>query len=144
MVRVNLINPKYLADQHLIAEYDEILMLLGYVRRYPLVDDSIPKEYTLGKGHIKFFKNKLGYLKKRHEAIKTEMTKRGFKTNITINLKGFHKEPLNDWKPKKDDLNLIKTRIIEKINLKPEYYRYYGEHKTKEFFVDLIRKSDIK
>lgn len=143
MVRVNLINPKYLADQHLIAEYDEILMLLGYVRRYPLVDDTIPKGYVLGKGHIKFFKNKLSYLKKRHEAVKAEMTKRRFKTNKTLNLEGFDKKLLNDWKPKKDDLKLIKTRLIEKINLKPEYYRYYGEYKPKKFFVELIRKAKV-
>ena len=39
MVRINLVEPKKLADQHLIAEYDEILMLLGYVRRYPEVKD---------------------------------------------------------------------------------------------------------
>ena len=72
MVRVNLIHPKSLADQHLIAEYDEILMLLGYVRRYPK-KENIPEKYTLGKGHIKFFKDKLLYLKKRHELIKEEM-----------------------------------------------------------------------
>ena len=60
MVRINLINPRYLADQHLIAEYDEILMLLGYVKRYPKIDD-IPTNYCLGKGHIRFFKDKIGH-----------------------------------------------------------------------------------
>ena len=74
MVRVNLIPPRKLADQHLIAEYNEILMLLGYVRKYPMTEE-IPKNYCLGKGHIKFFKNKLLYLKKRHENLKNEMKK---------------------------------------------------------------------
>jgi len=32
MVKINLIHPRYLTDQHLIAEYNEILMLLAYLR----------------------------------------------------------------------------------------------------------------
>ena len=63
MVRINLINPKKLTDQHLIAEYNEILMLLGYVKKYPKLE-KIPSKYNLGKGHMLFFKNKLKYLKK--------------------------------------------------------------------------------
>ncbi len=82
MVRINLINPRYLSDQHLIAEYDEILMLLGYVKKYSILKlEEIPKKYCFGEGHIKFFKNKLLYLKRRHELIKKEMQNRGFKTN---------------------------------------------------------------
>ena len=96
MVRINLIEPGKLADQHLIAEYNEILMLLGYVKKYPEPKD-IPEEYTLGKGHIKFFKNKLRYLKNRHETVKKEMVKRGFETNKTINLNEFDKILRNDW-----------------------------------------------
>ncbi len=95
MVRINLINPEKLSDQHLIAEYDEILMLLGYVKKYPTLEE-IPERYCLGKGHIKFFKNKLKYLKKRHELIKKEMVKRGFTTNITIHLTEFDKKLVND------------------------------------------------
>jgi len=32
MVRVNLVNPKQLADQQLVAEHNEILMLVGYLK----------------------------------------------------------------------------------------------------------------
>lgn len=137
MVRINLINPKNLADQHLIAEYDEILMLLGYVRKYPQIK-NIPLNYTLGKGHILFFKNKLKYLKKRHELIKKEMVKRGFAINITINLNEFDKILINDWKPTKPDFKIIKKRLIDKISLKPRFYRYYKKIKSKKFFIDLI------
>ena len=76
MVRINLVNPKNLSDQHLIAEYNEILMLISYIKRYPKLE-GIPLNYCLGKGHMKFFKNKVEYLKKRHELIKNEMKKRG-------------------------------------------------------------------
>jgi deoxyribonuclease (pyrimidine dimer) len=139
MVRVNLIDPKNLSDQHLIAEYNEILMLLGYVKKYPKLG-QIPSEYTLGKGHILFFKNKLRYLKKRHELIKKEMKKRGFITKKKIKLSEFKKELINDWKPNKKDKEIIKKRLISKINLKTNFYKYYGQNKTKKFFIDLIKK----
>jgi deoxyribonuclease (pyrimidine dimer) len=138
MVRINLIIPRKLADQHLIAEYNEILMLLGYVRKYPVGMD-IPKNYCLGKGHIKFFKNKLLYLKKRHEILKKEMKERGFIPNKTINLSEFSKKLQNDWKPKFDDFKIIKKRLREKIILKPDYYRYNGKKKGKKFFLDLLK-----
>jgi len=126
MVRINLINPKELTDQHLIAEYNEILILLGHVKKHPKIKNQ-PKEYCLGPGHINFFKNKLLYLKERHELIKKEMKKRGFKTNKSINLKDFKKELKNNWKPKKKDFKIIKVRLKEKIKKKPNYYRYKGK-----------------
>ena len=142
MVRINIINPRNLADQHLIAEYDEILMLLGYISRYPKIkNDEIPKEYCLGTGHIRFFKDKLLYIKKRHELIKKEMQRRGFTTNITINLKEFPKKLANDWTPNNKDKEIIKTRIIGKLKKKPEYYRYERKHKDLKFFLDMIKKS---
>lgn len=138
MVRINLLKPKQLADQHLIAEYNEILMLFGHVKKFPKIN-KMPKDYCLGKGHITFFKNKLLYLKKRHEELKKEMKKRGYATNKTIKLDSFSKELRNDWTPKQCDFELIKKRITEKLNKKPEYYRYYGKKKPIEFFIDLIR-----
>ena len=137
MVRVNLIHPKKLADQHLIAEYNEILMLLGYVKQYPK-EENLPENYVLGKGHIKFFKNKLLYLKERHEKLKNEMRERGFKANKTINLNEFPLNLINSWKSSKKDEIIIVSRIIEKINKKPKYYRYYSKNKSKEFFLSLL------
>jgi deoxyribonuclease (pyrimidine dimer) len=129
MVRINIINPRRLADQHLIAEYNEILMLLGYVKQYPK-EENLPENYVLGKGHIKFFKNKLLYLKERHEKLKNEMRERGFKANKTINLDEFPQNLINSWKSSKKDEIIIVSRIMEKINKKPNYYRYYGENKS--------------
>lgn len=140
MVRINLIKPKYLADQHLIAEYAEILILLDYIKKHPETD-NIPKKFCLGKGHQKFFKNKILYLKKRHEKLKQEMKKRNFHPKKTINLKNYKKSLVKDWKPNKEDLKIIKKRITERINLKPEFYRYYGKHYSKKFLIDLIQKS---
>ena len=140
MVRINLINPVKLADQHLIAEYDDILMLLGYVKKYPKLGE-IPSEYTLGKGHILFFKNKLKYLKKRHDRIKIEMGKRDFKASKSINLNKFNQKLIQDWKPSKGDIEIIKKRLVDRIKSKPKFYRYYTKHRTKKFLIELIKEN---
>ena len=140
MVRVNLINPKNLSDQHLIAEYNEIIMLLGYVKKHPKLD-KIPKQYALGTGHILFFKNKLKYLKKRHEQIKKEMKKRGFKADKTLNISRFSKEMQKDWRPTAKDKVIIKKRLIQRVKLKPDFHKYYRKKRTKKFLVDLVEKG---
>lgn len=142
MVRINLINPSNLADQHLIAEYNEILMLIGYVRKHPSSGlDKAPKEYTLGKGHILFFKNKLNYLRNRFNILVREMRRRGFRAGKRINLKEFDKGLRNDWEPNERDLIIIKKRLIKKIKLKPRYYRYYGEKQSVKFLIDRINHA---
>lgn len=140
MVRVNIINPKLLADQHLVAEYLEIIMLVNHTRKHPRITE-MPDRYCLGKGHISFFKNKLQYLKKRHERLKKEMRKRGFKAEKTINLNGFKKEQLHDWRPQKESRSIIRKRLTQKIRQKPEFYRYYREKKPLVFFLDLLKKA---
>lgn len=140
MVRVNILNPKYLADQHLVAEYLEILMLVGYARKNP-GEEGIPKEYCLGKGHILFFKNKLMYLKERHEIIKEEMKKRGFKTNVEINILDIDKGLYRNWEPSIKDKEIIKRRLIEKINKKPGFYRYYGKVRDGKFWMKMVKNA---
>ncbi len=140
MVRINIINPKYLSDQHLLAEYYEILMLFGYAKKYP-EPKQIPEKYVLGKGHIKFFKNKLRYLEKRHEEIRAEMSKRGFSPKIKPELKGYKKELLNGWSPSRNDLKAIKERIIYKLKLKPDFYKYYGNKKCLKYLINMIKNA---
>ncbi|MBU0756636.1 MAG: pyrimidine dimer DNA glycosylase/endonuclease V [Nanoarchaeota archaeon] len=132
-----MIDPRRLADQHLIAEYNEILMIFGYVSKYPKLG-IISTKYTLGKGHMIFFKNKLKYLKKRHELIKREMKIRGFNATKTINLAKFDKILIRDWWASEEDIKIIKERLITKINSKPRFYRYYGKIMSKKFLIDLI------
>ena len=54
MTRINLVPPSELTDQHLIAEYREIFMVAGSLRR-TLISNSgyneskVPKKYTLNK-----------------------------------------------------------------------------------------------
>jgi deoxyribonuclease (pyrimidine dimer) len=140
MVRINLFEPRKLSDQHLVAEYDEILMLLGYVRKYPKLG-KIPEKYCLGKGHMLFFKNKLQYLKMRHELLKKEMRNRGFATNVTIDLSEFPKPLINDWKPSLEDKKIIKARIIDRLKKRPGFYRYHGRKAMPGHLIELINKG---
>ena len=62
MTRINLVEPSELTDQHLIAEYREITMVPGSLKR-TLVSKSgyqekkVPKKFTLNGGHVYFFYN---------------------------------------------------------------------------------------
>jgi len=143
MVRINLISPRKLSDQHLIAEYNEILMLVGHVKKFPEINE-MPDKYSLGKGHITFFKNKLKYLKERHELIKKEMKRRGFVYRRKINLGNFKKELRNNWRPSKKDKGIIKKRLIQKINMKPNYYRYYKRSNCDKLILSLLSISTGK
>lgn len=66
---------------------------------------------------------------------------RGFKISKTINLNKYPKEYIKNWKPKAKDKEIIKKRLITKINLKPDYYKHNGEKKPKNFFINLINKG---
>ena len=74
MTRINIINPLELYDQHLIAEYREILMIASSLKRTlasksGYKESKVPKRYTLNKGHVYFFYNKGLYLHKRYDSI---------------------------------------------------------------------------
>jgi len=138
MVRINIISPSKLSDQHLIAEYNEILKLLGHTKKHPGIS-SQPASYCLGRGHINFFKDKLAYLKQRHKKIRKEMKRRSFRANKEISLKGFNRSLKKGWKPKKKDFETIKPRLRERLRQKPGFYRYYGEYKHPGFFEALMK-----
>lgn len=142
MVRVNIINPTHLADQHLIAEYNEIIMLVAYARKHPKLEkEKIPKKYCLGTGHILFFKNKLLYLKKRHEQLIKEMKRRGFSPKRRLSISGVNKKLMHGWKPDKKDKEIIKKRLIQRIRKQVGFYKYYRKKRTMDFFRKLIKKG---
>ena len=73
MTRINCgIPPAELVDKHLIAEHREIKRIPNCIKkgRYNLTGQ--PDKFTLGTGHVKFFYDKLGYLKRRYESIYKE------------------------------------------------------------------------
>lgn len=128
MTRVNVgINPKYLTDQHLIAEIKEIPQLLGQLSRslkQGTAELNIPEQFTLGRGHVKFFYNKLLYLERRFLYLKEEAYIRGFKIKVTLDLSDYPDWCLGDYVESSRDVIILKERIYSKLVLKPQYYRY--------------------
>lgn len=146
MVRVNLIDPSYLTDQHLLAEHNEILMLISYLKRYPMRPDGadrmrIPERFTLGKGHMLFFKDKLLYIKRRHDSIREEMCRRGYASRKVISIECFPSVMLNDWRPEELDVRIIKARLIDKVKAKPWFYTYYKRKLDLEALLHLIKSA---
>lgn len=152
MARVNSgINPKYLSDQHLIAESVEITMITGALRKDGYqIKGSVPESFCLGKGHINFFKPKVLYLKDRLEEVNAEMKRRGFNSSTNINLLEFvnHGIPVKSWNPTFIDSCIVRSRIIERLTsplkAKIGFHKYYGKPiKDMEQFCSKLKHSKL-
>ena len=122
MTRINLINPKELSRLHLVAEYREISRLPGNLKTSlerkgkPFSLNEIPSQYTLGKGHVKYFYDKMLFLQNRFKALVNEMIERGYNPTFrddTIFIpenKAFY----NDYVPTKEAIELNIQRIKER------------------------------
>jgi deoxyribonuclease (pyrimidine dimer) len=140
-VRLNTgVPPKLLLDQHLIAEYRELLIPGGQQRKRGWeMTASIPSSFRLGTGHITFWRNKHLYLARRHEALIAEMRVRGFTPNLTYwPLAEIPSEFKADWMPSLNDTLIVRERIIERYLAKPHWYRYYGNPVELEYEHRLI------
>ena len=84
MTRINVgIPPIELVNKHLLAEHREIKRIPNCVAKGKYNMDGIPERFKLGKGHVKFFYNKLLYLKKRYIRIIRERINHKLNTNKT-------------------------------------------------------------
>lgn len=135
MTRINTIDPAHLTNEWLVAEWRELPRIVNELHKHPerLKLKEIPKEYTLNKGHVKFFRNKLVYLSKRHTALIAELRNRGlsFDTNIKVDLDNLAPHikmfACNDWTPTRRDHSILIGRLDERFKLRKKAY-----HKTTE------------
>ena len=132
MTRINLVPITELSDQHLVAEYREIFMVGPSLQRslkspnWNKTKETLPKEFTLNKGHVKFFYNKGKYLYNRYLELIKEMKNRGMRPDP---LRKFTREQwpdelFNDWMPSAKDLEIIRERIQLRKKQKPNWYRW--------------------
>lgn len=80
MTRINLIPEDELTQKHLGGEYHEISRVFGLVRKSldrpnPVV---IPEYFTLGRGHVNFFYDKLGFIAERYIRLGLEIRYRAY------------------------------------------------------------------
>lgn len=78
MTRINLVPPSELCDQHLLAEHRELTRIPNAVAKGKFNLQGQPRDYKLGEGHVRFFFNKMAFLKKRYDALHQECLARGF------------------------------------------------------------------
>ena len=118
MTRINVgINPKELTSRHLLAEHREIKRIPNCISRGRYNMKNIPDTFKLGEGHVKFFYNKLLYLKIRYMTLYEECLSRGF--NIQNYLDAWDNLPeclMNDYTPTTIDIQIIQKRIDERNN----------------------------
>jgi len=132
VTRINLVPISELADQHLVAEYREIFMVGSSLQRslkspnWRKTKNSLPKEFTLNKGHVKFFYNKGKYLYNRYLDLVEEMKSRGMSPDPDRIFKReqWPDDLFQDWSPTDRDLLIIRERIKVKIQQKPNWYRW--------------------
>jgi len=120
MTRINAgFPPKKLHSKHLLAEAREIKRIPNCISRGRFNLKSTPKEFTLGKGHVAFFYDKLLYLKNRYEEIYLECKSRNFKVQYWGS--AWDNVPnalMNDWHPTEKDSKIIEDRIKERLIFK--------------------------
>ncbi len=78
MTRINLVPPAELCDQHLLAEHRELTRIPNAVAKGKFSLKGQPEDYKLGEGHVRFFFNKLAFLKQRYNLLHEECLARGF------------------------------------------------------------------
>lgn len=131
MTRINSnLDPKLLKRAHLIAEWREITMVPASLRRSlrtktpSAIKASIPKKFTLNRGHVLFFYDKLGYLKKRFNQIADEMERRNYVPDRSrgVAFDGFDSQWYGDWQATDVDDAIVTQRINERIAQKPHLY----------------------
>ena len=113
MTRINSgIKPIQLCDSHLFAEYRELKRIPNTITSGKAVIKDIPKQFTLGKGHVKWYYPRLKYLHKRSDALYQELLKRGFNVeDYSSCFQSLPPELYNDW----DDIE-AKTILVERIS----------------------------
>lgn len=126
MTRINVIPVEELTDKHLIAEYRELPRVFKLARSpQPKEAYRWPREYTLGRGHVKFFYDKLRFCQQRQCQLVAEMKQRGFKPAFDPeDLWQYHERAgghapshlWNDYEPTPEALSINRKRIGERLN----------------------------
>jgi deoxyribonuclease (pyrimidine dimer) len=124
MTRINCIPVEELTDKHLGAEYRELPRLFGQIKkaieRGESPDDPRnPTEYKLGKGHTRFFYDKVHWLHLRYIQLVKECKKRGRAVNFPYSPEFIWDLPnkwWNTWTPTPEAMELNRQRIKERLN----------------------------
>ena len=84
----------------------------------------IPPNFTLNRGHVLFFYDKLDFLIKRFNRLADEMERRGYSPdrNRVTAFDGFDKQWYGSWESTNRDDDIVIERINFRISQKPHLY----------------------
>lgn len=143
MTRINVIDPSLLLNEHLVAELRELPRVPNAVLegKAKIILDKIPKKFVLGEGHVKFFYNKLMFLKLRHIELRKEYFARNNKEYMNGEFKDIDLSPLENclikrslcgtWEPDEDAIIQNVARIKERFDLRARAY-HFGKTKIND------------
>lgn len=105
-----------LCDAHLIKERIELLRIPNSIKSGKAVVKNIPRSFTLGVGHVKFFYDKLGYLQERYEELTAECVERDFKiTDFSDSFLGLPSNLCNNYEEQDNDRKIVVERVNERL-----------------------------
>lgn len=133
MTRINCVPVTELHNKHLVGEYKEIVRVYKAAYKWVAANKEelheLPTTYRMGKGHVKFFYNKLQYICERWHQLRSEMISRGYNPQIEdlsqlwrytrVRLpNGDMFTPLflwGSWQPSERDMAINRARIRERL-----------------------------
>lgn len=132
MTRINTVDVSTLADAHLMAEYRELPMVHGSLKRTlrsikGFDAKKVSPQYTLNGGHVYFFYNKKEYLFERWNKLIEELKARNFDIKPeerSVDWSVFDGVDQIEWQPTEADKQLNAERINFRISQKPKLYRW--------------------
>ena len=146
MTRINAdLDPQYLTDQVLMAEYRELPMVYASLRRslnavngdVNKLKKKIPQQFTLNKGHVTFFYDKLGFLSARYQRLINELTARGYDLDKTrqYSISEFDIQLCNSYQMTSVDKQVIVDRLLVRFDKRAGWYKFKRKEITKNEFV---------
>jgi hypothetical protein len=105
-----------LCDAHLIKERIELLRIPNAIKSGKAVVKDIPRSFTLGTGHVKFFYDKLGYLRERYDELTLECIERDFNiTDFSDSFLGLPSNLCNSYEERDIDRKIVVERVNERL-----------------------------
>lgn len=143
MTRINLIDPKFLCDQHLLAEHRELTRIPNRILsgKYSLEGKHIPTSYVLGTGHVTFFFNKIDFLFERYLQLHQECLNRNFAVTWKFpTLLSFKDSDNIQYTVTKQDRSLNKARLIERT---PRKVLFHSTEITQIQYIQMLMNEEV-
>jgi deoxyribonuclease (pyrimidine dimer) len=126
MTRINVVPVTELSDKHLSGEFHEISRVFTLARKRGSAHPKAPTHYTLGKGHVLFFYDKLLFISGRYGELACELVRRSQAkgkpsgvdhTRVGLVIATAIKEVphlFGDYTPTTESMSINRQRILER------------------------------